>query len=38
LTVEYETAGDRALADVESFLVALRDIGAVREVTDAGAE
>ena len=34
LTLEFETADDRALADVEAFLMALRDIGAVREVTE----
>ena len=38
LTVEFEAADDRAHADVESFLVALRDIGAVRQVSDDGAE
>lgn len=38
LTLEFETADDRAHADVELFLVALRDIGAVREVPDAGDE
>jgi hypothetical protein len=38
LTVEFETAPGRAQADVEVFLVALRDIGAVREVTDSQAE
>jgi hypothetical protein len=34
LTLEFETAEDRALADVEAFLVALRDIGAVREASE----
>jgi hypothetical protein len=38
LTLEFETAEDRALADVEAFLVALRDIGAVREATEHHAE
>ena len=38
LTLEFETAEDRAFADVEAFLVALRDIGAVREATDASPE
>jgi hypothetical protein len=38
LTLEFEAADDRAHADVESFLVALRDIGAVRPVSDDGAE
>lgn len=38
LTLEFETAEDRALADVEAFLVALRDIGAVREASEPHAE
>ena len=38
LTREYETAAGRAHSDVEVFLAALRDIGAVREVPDDGAE
>ena len=38
LTLEFETAEDRALADVEAFLVALRDIGAVREAPEPDAE
>lgn len=38
LSLEFEAAADRARADVELFLVALRDIGAVREVHDAGDE
>ena len=38
LTREFMTAEDRALADVETFLVALRAIGAVREVTGAHGE
>lgn len=38
LTVEFETAAARAHSDVELFLTALRDIGAVREVPEAGAE
>lgn len=38
LTVEFETAETRAQADVEVFLAALRDIGAVREVPDGQGE
>lgn len=38
LTLEFEIAEDRALADVEAFLVALREIGAVRDVMEAHAE
>jgi len=38
LTLEFETAEGRAQADVEVFLVALRDIGAVRELPDGRAE
>jgi hypothetical protein len=38
LTREFDTAAGRAYADVETFLAALRDIGAVRELTDAGVE
>jgi len=38
LTLEFETAEDRALADVEAFLVALRDIGAVREAPEPDVE
>ena len=38
LTLAFETAEDRALADVEAFLVALRDIGAVREAPEPHAE
>jgi hypothetical protein len=38
LTLEFETAAGRAHADVEAFLAALCDIGAVRQVTDAQAE
>jgi hypothetical protein len=38
LTLEFEAADDRAHSDVESFLAALRDIGAVRELADAGDE
>jgi hypothetical protein len=34
LTLEFETAADRAHSDVATFLAALRDIGAVREVTE----
>ena len=37
LTLEFETAAGPAHSDVEVFLAALRDIGAVREVTDAHA-
>ena len=35
LTLEFETAAGPAHSDVEAFLAALRDIGAVREVLDA---
>ena len=38
LTLEFETATGRAHADVEVFLAALCDIGAVRQVTDGQAE
>ena len=38
LTLEFETAADRAHADVAAFLAALRDIGAVREVTESPAD
>lgn len=38
LTLEFETAASRAHSDVEVFLAALRDIGAVRQVTDGKAE
>lgn len=38
LTLQFETAAGPARSDVEVFLAALRDIGAVREVTDAHAE
>jgi hypothetical protein len=38
LTLEFETAAGRAHSDVEVFLAALRDIGAVRAVPDDGAE
>jgi coenzyme PQQ synthesis protein D (PqqD) len=38
LTLEFETAVGRAHSDVEVFLTALRDIGAVRQVTDGQAE
>lgn len=38
LTLQFETAAGPAHSDVEVFLAALRDIGAVREVTDAHAE
>ena len=38
LTVEFETAEEQAQADVEVFLAALRDIGAVREVPDGQGE
>ena len=36
LTLAFETTAGRAHSDVDVFLAALRDIGAVREVTDAG--
>ena len=38
LTQEFVTAAGRAHSDVEVFLAALRDIGAVRELPDDGAE
>jgi hypothetical protein len=38
LTLAFETTADRAHADVDVFLAALRDIGAAHEVTGAGAE
>lgn len=38
LTLEFETAASRAQSDVEAFLAALRDIGAVREESDSPAE
>ena len=38
LTREFETTADRAQSDVDAFLAALRDIGAVREVTESQAE
>ena len=38
LTQEFETVAGRARSDVEVFLAALRDIGAVRQVPDDGAE
>ena len=38
LTDVFETAAGPAHSDVEAFLSALRDIGAVREVPDARAE
>src|SRR5689334_3903662 len=38
LTLEFETAADRAHSDVEAFLAALRDIGAVRQVPEGQAE
>ena len=38
LTLEFETAAGRAHSDVEVFLSALRDIGAVRQITDGQAE
>ena len=37
LTEEFETVAGRAHTDVEVFLAALRDIGAVRQVPDDGA-
>ena len=37
LTEEFETVAGRAHSDVEVFLAALRDIGAVRPVPDDGA-
>ena len=38
LTQEFETVAGRAHSDVEVFLAALRDIGAVRQVNDDGGE
>ena len=38
LTLEFDTTTDRARADVDAFLLALRDLGAVSKVTSAGAE
>ena len=38
LTLEYQIAASRAHSDVEVFLAALHDIGAVRQVTDSQAE
>ena len=38
LTLEFETSAGRAHSDVEVFLAALRDIGAVRQITDGQAE
>ena len=38
LTLVFETTADRAHSDVDLFLAALRDIGAVREATDARPE
>jgi hypothetical protein len=38
LTLEFETAAGRAQSDVEVFLAALRDIGAVRQVNDQQAD
>ena len=38
LSLAYETTASRAHSDVDVFLAALRDIGAVREVHDAGAD
>src|SRR5215204_4600982 len=38
LTLAFETTAGRAHSDVETFLAALRHIGAVREVPDDGAE
>ena len=38
LTLTFETTAGRAHSDVGMFLAALRDIGAVREVPDAGAD
>ena len=37
LTQAYETTAGRAHSDVDLFLAALRDIGAVREIPDGGA-
>ena len=38
LTLTFETTASRAHSDVDVFLAALRDIGAVREVPDRGAD
>ena len=38
LTLAFETTAGRAHSDVEVFLAALRDIGAVRELTEGGPE
>jgi len=38
LTLAFETTAGRAHSDVDLFLAALRDIGAVHEVPNAGAE
>lgn len=38
LTLTFETTAGRAHSDVDMFLAALRDIGAVSEVPDAGAD
>ncbi|HUQ82035.1 MAG TPA: PqqD family protein [Gemmatimonadaceae bacterium] len=38
LTLAFETTAGRAHSDVDVFLAALRDIGAVHEVTGAGSE
>lgn len=38
LTLQFETAVSRARSDVEVFLAALRDIGAVREVPEGQAD
>jgi hypothetical protein len=38
LTREFETAAGRAQSDVEAFLAALRDIGAVLATSDSPAE
>jgi hypothetical protein len=38
LTLEFETSAGRAHSDVEVFLAALRDIGAVRQLTDGQAD
>ena len=38
LTLAFETTAGRAHSDVEIFLAALRDIGAVREVAQGGPE
>ena len=38
LTIAFETTAGRAHSDVDLFLAALRDIGAVREVIEGGPE